>query len=108
MKLPEMPELPESDGESEVIVGQQRLLDGMMADVSSYIPAWSEELVRAFAIQYGELCVRAERERAPWPSLSALNDLAKLYANSYASPHHMTFSVEGLRRLIAAAIRSEE
>lgn len=36
------------------------------------------------------------------PSLSRLDELAKVYAASYASPHHFTLSVEGLRNLIAA------
>jgi hypothetical protein len=35
-------------------------------------------------------------------SLSALDELARVYAASYASPHHITFTVEGLRQLIAA------
>jgi hypothetical protein len=39
------------------------------------------------------------------PSLSEIDDLAKVYAASYASPHHITFTVEGLRSLIADAIR---
>lgn len=37
------------------------------------------------------------------PSLTELNELAKQYATSYASPHHFTLSVEGLRNLIAAS-----
>jgi hypothetical protein len=36
------------------------------------------------------------------PSLSDLNELAKVYAYSYASPHHIVFTVDGLRNLIAA------
>lgn len=36
------------------------------------------------------------------PSLSAINDLAKVYASNYVSPHHITFTVEGLRTLFAA------
>jgi hypothetical protein len=35
-------------------------------------------------------------------ALSDLNELAKVYASSYASPHHITFTVEGLRNLLAA------
>lgn len=38
------------------------------------------------------------------PSLGTINALAKLYSNSYASPHHVTFSVQGLQNLIQAAI----
>lgn len=38
--------------------------------------------------------------------LSALNVLARVYASSYASPHHITFTVEGLRQLIAEALAS--
>jgi hypothetical protein len=37
-------------------------------------------------------------------SLIRLNELAKVYASSYASPHHITFTVEGLRNLIADAV----
>ena len=37
------------------------------------------------------------------PTLAALVELAKVYASSYASPHHITFTVEGLRKLFAAA-----
>jgi hypothetical protein len=37
------------------------------------------------------------------PSLSELNELAKVYASSYASPHHVTFTVAGLRNLLIAA-----
>jgi len=33
-------------------------------------------------------------------SLSALNELAKVYAHSHASPHHFTLGVEALRELI--------
>jgi hypothetical protein len=54
----ELPELPEPDGSAEVVVGQQ-LVGGMMADVTSEIPAWSEELVREYAL----LAVQRERER---------------------------------------------
>jgi hypothetical protein len=35
-------------------------------------------------------------------ALSDLSELAKVYASSYASPHHITFTVEGLRNLLAA------
>lgn len=35
-------------------------------------------------------------------SLTRLDALARLYASSYASPHHITFTVEGLRNLIDA------
>lgn len=34
--------------------------------------------------------------------LTQLDALAKVYASSYASPHHITFTVEGLRNLIAS------
>lgn len=42
------------------------------------------------------------------PSLSEINELAKTYASSYASPHHITFTVEGLRNLIAASPKAGE
>ncbi len=31
-----------------------------------------------------------------------LHELAKVYAASYASPHHITFTLDGLKSLIAA------
>jgi hypothetical protein len=37
--------------------------------------------------------------------LTKLDELARHYSESYASPHHFTLSVEGLRRLIAAAVQ---
>ncbi len=43
----------------------------------------------------------------PEPSLSKLNELAKVYASSYASPHHITFTVDGLRSLMLAAVAAE-
>lgn len=39
--------------------------------------------------------------------LGRLNELAKVYASSYASPHHITFTVEGLRHLIEAVTPSQ-
>lgn len=44
----------------------------------------------------------APMERKPL-ALTDLNDLAKVYGIHYASPHHMTFTVEGLRNLIEAS-----
>ena len=38
------------------------------------------------------------------PALTDIDALAKLYCGSYASPHHITFTVEGLRNMIQAAI----
>lgn len=31
-----------------------------------------------------------------------LHELAKVYAASYASPHHITFTLDGLKALVAA------
>jgi len=36
------------------------------------------------------------------PDLGKLNELAKVHALSYASPHHFTMSVRGLREVVAA------
>ena len=36
------------------------------------------------------------------PDLGKLNELAKVHALSYASPHHFTMSVSGLREVVAA------
>lgn len=41
------------------------------------------------------------------PELSQLNELAKVYATSYASPHHITFTVDGLRNLLACIAASQ-
>ena len=38
---------------------------------------------------------------------SDLNELAKIYAASYASPHHITFTLDGLKNLIAQAAQSQ-
>lgn len=40
----------------------------------------------------------------PSIALTDLNELAKLYCSSYASPNHITFTVEGLRHFLAAAL----
>lgn len=40
-------------------------------------------------------------------NLSTLDALAKVHASSYASPHHITFSVEGLRNLIEELNKEE-
>lgn len=50
------------------------------------------------ALKTADLAIAAA-ESAP-PSLSALDELAKVYASNYASPHHITFTVEGLRNLL--------
>lgn len=49
----------------------------------------------------GTLLYVAPVERKPL-TLTDLNELAKVYASSYASPHHIKFTVEGLRNLIEA------
>jgi hypothetical protein len=36
------------------------------------------------------------------PSLLELNEMAKVYASNYASPHHIVFTVEGLRSLFTS------
>ena len=38
------------------------------------------------------------------PDLGTLNGLAKQYADSYASPHHFTLGVNGLRQIIQRAL----
>ena len=38
-------------------------------------------------------------------SLTAINKLARVYCASYASPHHITFTVEGLRHFVEAINR---
>lgn len=45
-----------------------------------------------------------EREEAQ-PDLLDINELAKVHAHNYASPHHVTFTLDGLRNLIAAVGR---
>ena len=48
---------------------------------------------------------RASRGQAPaQPDLGTLNGLAKQYADSYASPHHFTLGVNGLRQIIQRAL----
>jgi hypothetical protein len=39
--------------------------------------------------------------------LTKLDKLARVYCSSYASPHHMTFTVEGLRNLIGVVIQGD-
>lgn len=54
-------------------------------------------------------CIRALASPAPEAgghapaqmSLIELNEVAKAFASHYASPHHITFTVEGLRFLLA-------
>lgn len=60
-KLPELPPLPEPDGSATVVVAHQQVGD-VIADVEEETPAWSAALIRAYAIQYAELAVAAERE----------------------------------------------
>ena len=48
---------------------------------------------------------RASHGQAPaQPDLGTLNGLAKQYADSYASPHHFTLGVNGLRQIIQRAL----
>ena len=42
------------------------------------------------------------------PALSDLIELAKVYSQQYASPHHIVFSVDGLRHLIAAHLKGQK
>lgn len=51
---------------------------------------------------------RLENEKAAQPiqpaPLTDIDALAKVYSSSYASPHHITFTVAGLRAMMEAAI----
>ena len=42
------------------------------------------------------------------PALSDLIELAKVYSQQYASPHHIVFSVDGLRHLIEAHLKGQK
>ncbi len=44
----------------------------------------------------------------PPPALSDLIELAKVYSQRYASPHHIVFSVDGLRHLIEAHLKGQK
>jgi hypothetical protein len=50
-----------------------------------------------WALGYAALQSTAQPER------NDLNDLAKVYASSYASPHHITFTINGLAQLVGEA-----
>lgn len=45
----------------------------------------------------------APADRKPRLSLTEIDALARVYTSDYASPHHITFTVDGLRSLIEAA-----
>lgn len=55
------------------------------------------EEIRSLASRIGALAGPGDA-----PSLTDLDALAKVYSTSYASPHHFTMGVEGLRNLLAA------
>lgn len=92
---PELPELPEPDGTSDVVVGQIPV-GAMMGDVTECVDAWSEPLVRA----WGLACYRAGMERA---AQIAEKRVAPLRADS--SQAHEVASANAHN--IAAAIRKE-
>ena len=62
-------------------------------------------LARAVLVQVGlKLPPVAQPEQTALQPLTDIDALAKLYASSYASPHHITFTVDGLRNMIAAQL----
>ena len=92
-------ELPESD----IAVGNDgRALIYTSKDIVGE-PYYTAGQLRAFADATHAL--RASHWQAPaQPDLGKLNGLAKQYADSYASPHHFTLGVNGLRQIIQRAL----
>lgn len=72
-------------------------IDAAMDEVWGSV--WERDEFRAFARAILSRAGIGESRREPLP-LTRLNELAKVYALSYASPHHFTMSCEGLRSLI--------
>lgn len=62
---------------------------------SGAIPPWAVE------VHYEKI------DRAANPSLNELDTLAQKFADSYASPHHFTIGVAGVRRIVNEVISSE-
>lgn len=60
-----LPPLPEADGTAEIVVGRN-----MDADVVEYVPAWTESLVRAYAL----LAIQQERERCVAVAVAVIDD----------------------------------
>lgn len=71
--------------------------------LTSYKP---QSLTHAKEQEAAVMALRAALTEAQMvqPALTDIDALAKLYCGSYASPHHITFTVEGLRNMIQAAI----
>ena len=55
-----------------------------------------------YAEGFNDGCAPKEQTVQPG-SLTAIGVLARVHCSSYSSPHHIIFSVEGLRKMIKAA-----
>jgi hypothetical protein len=80
------------------------------AKLPNVIPTDEQLTAFALGIEAAAQPLKAEQAKdaaEDAPDLTKLNELAKVHAISYASPHHFTMSVNGLREIIRAARAAE-